>query len=188
MIKLVTAFVSGILLSIPPGPATTALLMRARESRKKAFISVCQILLADLIIFSFVIALSQTLTPLLQQPLFRIGAGLFLIYFSLRFLFTKAKAVTPRTSSAFRLTLLNPAAWLGTVAVIGLSMQSSQVDFEFLLAFELGVLVWYVLLIEFIRKLSDNAHQNLLRLVIGCIGLLGVALLVQTWLKLSETL
>jgi threonine/homoserine/homoserine lactone efflux protein len=171
---------AGILFSIPPGPATAAVMSRIFESKRRAYKGVLQMLLADLILLTVVISSFEHFRPALNSLWFKVLAGLFLIGFSVVFLLRSRHQINPIRSNPFRLVVTNPSAWLGTLTVVALANFGTEISLLFVVFYEMGVLIWFAALIEVSSKFSPRLHQQLLNGSIVLIGLAGIALVIRT--------
>jgi len=187
---LASGFVAGMLLSVAPGPAATAVLTSTRESLGAAFKTIFQIFAADVLVTAGCLALYHPLSRIAGYPAVQIGAGSFLVIFSIYSFWKHSQdCVLPSPKSAFHLTLFNPGVWLSMITVIALLIdpEGSAIWFLalFALAFELGVFVWYLLLILVATRFSDRIHSLVMKLAFATIAVMGVLVVVRTAVHLT---
>jgi threonine/homoserine/homoserine lactone efflux protein len=182
---LASGFVAGILLSVAPGPAMTAVLTSTRKSMSAALLTTLQIFFADVLVTAGCLALYRPLSKLAGSPFVQIAAGAFLVMFAVKAFFSvHRRQVLPSPKSAFRLTIFNPGVWLSMLTLIALLFDPEGSALWFLilfaLSFELGVFVWYLFLIFIASKLSERSHEFVLKLAFCLIAVMGLLFVIRS--------
>ncbi|HAR41670.1 MAG TPA: hypothetical protein DCS07_03430 [Bdellovibrionales bacterium] len=177
MTQICAGLLMGFFLSMIPGPAGTIILQQAlAKHRVAARASVFAMLMADLIIFlvsAYAIGFFSSITA---SSYFKISAGLFFLVFAVRaWVRLNFKVDLADGSSTFILTLINPAAWIGAVAFLGLGLP----PVTSIAGLELGCALWFVLLIRFAPMLAKAQRRILEKTAIVMVGLLGIYFVVQ---------
>ncbi len=177
---------AGFLLSVPPGPATAAVMARAGSSRKWAYWGVLQVLFADAIVIIATLFSFKPLVPYLRTPWFKIFAGIFLMAFAVQYFVKSKTKKVKKFKSPFRLVLTNPSAWLGTLTVITIASVSNLKPIFFVIFFEIGVLLWFTSLIEFLSRCTPELNTKILHTAVAMIGLSGFILALYETLHLAS--
>lgn len=178
MMAILGALCSGILLSLAPGPGSTSMLLRARESTKKAMSSIVQILLADVILLLLGAGVFVALgTEYAGFQGVEKAAGVFLIGFAL-YSFFRRPSVSPVLGSPFFLTLSNPAAWLASLGILRMALNASS-NWWVVVGFEVGFVLGLLLIAVWVVRLSERRFSVLLKGVILSMAVMGGGLLVS---------
>ena len=160
----------GVLLSIPPGPATTRIIKQSRKDFSLGLKLIAEMLIADLVMLAIGFLFLFPLREYFQSPWLQVAAGLFLLIFALSEYFSKAEKTTRQNKrSIFFIVLMKPAAWLGVLGVLTIA----ELSVHFLLGYELGIAIYFLFLIFFCQKISERMHYLLFKtgeVVMACIG------------------
>ncbi len=180
---LLTAIGLGILISIPPGPASSLLMAAARNGeRSRWFKLLAQVLAADLIIMSLQRTILLPFAHFFETFLMKAAAGIFLMALGILSFKAHRKAHVPRRSgSLFWLTLFNPAVWCGMMLIVSWSLSGG---WTFLLGFQLGTALWYVILAVLFMKLSLKVQNRILLSSFVFITILGLATVAQAFTRI----
>lgn len=173
---------AGLLASIPPGPSSMAVLKSLYISRSRAFKSSFEVLAADFIISLSCFLVFRPFASISENSWISFGAGLFLIVFAVRS--WKRCHCADKKGSAFKVTISNPGCWLFMIGMITLCSRSVQSTFLaislFLIAFELGVLLWYSVLITAAARLSRRFHLIALKAALIVIAMIGLGFVLES--------
>lgn len=169
---------AGIIVSIPAGPVGYRILHAVNHKDiKQAYQELIALSTADLIILVVCFRLFSKLSTLTTLPVTKAMAGLFLLGFMFRGLLSKGRMETKPSGfrNSFRLTLFNPALWIGMISMITLAQDWVQGHaFLFLICLEAGAALWYISLIYWIPYLSGRSAHILQQTALGSIGVVGL--------------
>jgi threonine/homoserine/homoserine lactone efflux protein len=184
--SLLSAALSGLLMgvvvSIPPGPAGVIILHRSLHGEKRrAGHAVAAYLAAELSALLVTLAFLERLAWLAALPFMRPLAGAYLVGFAVSaWRAAGADRGFAETSplGVFRLTILNPAIWIGAVSTLTIARATSGAGLllraGFVAAFELGCLAWYLAVILGARAVPGAFRRHVQRAAVLVIGATGV--------------
>jgi len=167
---VVYGFLAGFIFSIPPGPAA----YRVLESTSSPMNLLVKVFVADLLVVLSIFLFSQTLSSLIQSSPLKMASGLFLIGFAL---FSLRQKLRPSSSSIFRITLMNPAVWLGSFAIF--QMFSAWISLAFVISLSFGTFSWFLVLSASRTFFTKVWISRLKRFALSIIFLFGTFLFVQ---------
>lgn len=189
----------GVLFSIPPGPAGVIILrLSLRGARAAALRALLAFLAADVLVMLIGVLGVGSIAPWLL-PWLQAGAGLFLLLFAAsawRALGggrgpapdATAGATEPpgtglaATSAAavFRITLLNPAIWIGAASMLALAPveRGLAVRLSLVAGLELGSLCWFLAVIAAAPRVPPPWRRRLEQAAVLVIGLSGAGFLL----------
>ena len=171
----------GLVVSIPPGPAGVIILHRAlRDEKQQAVRALAAFLVAELVAVGVTFGFLGSLAGLAALPGMKPAAGLYLLAFAVSaWRAAAAERGFPETSAfaVFRITILNPAIWLGAVSMLTIAGARGGPGFlprvVFVAGAELGSMAWYLAVIAGARRVPSAYRRYVERaavLVIGAIG------------------
>lgn len=176
------ALVMGTVISVPPGPAGVIILNQSlRRRRLQAARALAALLGAELCALGVVLAFFSRVAAIAAAPWLRPAAGLFLMAFAAsawRSIGSERGYQDTSAPAVFRITILNPAIWMGAVSTI--TIASTQLGDDllrrvlFVAGMELGAVVWYGVVILAAERVPLAWQRRLERvavLVIFAIGL-----------------
>lgn len=174
----------GALLSIPPGPAGALILAQAlRGATRPALRALGAFLLAEVLVMAAALVLLRGVSGVALPPWLRGAAGVFLLGFALRGFYglwrsADTSAELGDAGAAFRVTLVNPAVWLGGVSLLTAAPGDGSVGARllFLLGLELGTVLWFLALITAARRVPVRLRAGVEAAALGVIALSGAVM------------
>jgi threonine/homoserine/homoserine lactone efflux protein len=182
----------GFLFSIPPGAAGAIILnLSLREAQKSAAHALAGFLVAELVVMAVALLFYAPLAQLAALTWVKPVAGVYLIAFAILawraagntrgFTATSALAV-------FRITLLNPAIWIGALSTLTVARTSAGPGVVpailFIAGVESGSLIWYVGVILGAHHIPSHRRQQVERAAALIIGATGAWFVLSLWTSL----
>lgn len=179
----------GVLFSIPPGPAGVIILrLSLRGARAAALRALLAFLAADVLVMLIGVLGVGSIAPWLL-PWLQAGAGLFLLLFAASAWRALGGGATEpagtglaATSAAavFRITLLNPAIWIGAASMLALAPveRGLAVRLSLVAGLELGSLCWFLAVIAAAPRVPPPWRRRLEQAAVLVIGLSGAGFLL----------
>ncbi len=175
VLSVLKGLLIGLCFSAVPGPTGYGILSHALiKERLTALKWLMGLIAAEIIILVLVLSISP-LAKIIENNFFEIASGLFLIGFSVFTYFNEKKHIdTLNGANPLLLTLSNPAVWIGLLVIIGMSpLETSLGKAVFLISLELGTILWYVLLILIIHRVSSSWFTVIRNFALFSIAALG---------------
>ena len=119
--SLLTGILFGLLMSVPPGPSSMAVMQSALAKKfKQAFANVGSFLAADLLVLVVCATVLGWFGIQGDNPFLKGAASAFLIFYGIRIYFRMKNSQKEIQSSGrnFFLTFLNPGIWMANLALV----------------------------------------------------------------------
>lgn len=178
---LAAGLLAGVLFSIPPGPAGVIILnLSLRGAAAQAMQALGAFLAADVLVMVAGLVFLQGVAGG-ALSLIKPAAGVFLIGFAVmawRAVGTERGFAATSPFTVFRITLLNPAIWLGALSVLTVASAGPGGGLLprvlFVIGLEVGGLAWFLAVIFGARRIPEGWRRGLERAAVLGIGLTGV--------------
>ena len=178
---LLPGLVLGVLFSIPPGAAGVIIVhLSLRGAREQAARALGAFLVAEMLVMGVGLMFFGSLAGIAAFPGTKLLAGAYLMGFAVmawRAAGTERGFAATSSFAVFKITLLNPAIWIGAISMLTLAGESGGPGLVPRLLFvgglELGSFAWYLFVILGARHVPDAWRRHIERGAVVVIGATG---------------
>lgn len=177
--SLLTGMLFGLLMSLPPGPSSMAVMQSALAKKfKQAFANVGSFLAADLLVLILCATVLGWLGVEGDNAFLKGAASAFLIFYGIRLYFKKNSSNS--SGRNFFLTFLNPGIWMANLALVALASTTTKGEFAaYVAGIQVGACLWYALLIFILPRGGEWAQIFVKRVAPALLVVMGLYLFVS---------